>query len=260
MNTKINYKILNPGGNKTALVIGNEYSLEERRKINKNILDKNPDVEQVGFISTKDYKLEMAGGEFCVNATRCAIFEYLKGKPGTLDLYVSGAREKISGGITQERKVFANMQINKTMNELIEKKDNFNLIKLDGILQAVLDEENSKPYIKALKENQEITKLQLKDIMKTFDTTENAVGIILLEKEGSKLKIYPVIWVKTIDTLYYQTACGSGSLATAIYKNSIDSTDNLEVVQPSGYSINVQLNKENDFVKDAIILGEVIED
>jgi len=38
---------------------------------------------------------------------------------------------------------------------------------------------------------------------------------------------------KTIDTLYYETACGSGSLATAIYKCYAEGTekllDNIEI-------------------------------
>ena len=35
----VNYKIFNPGGNKTALVIGNEYNSKERKLINDNILN-----------------------------------------------------------------------------------------------------------------------------------------------------------------------------------------------------------------------------
>ena len=86
---KIVYKVLNPGGNKTAIVFGNNYNKEERKIINTEILRNNKDVEQVGFISEKENKLEMAGGEFCVNATRCAIWEYLKGKRGKIRLEFS---------------------------------------------------------------------------------------------------------------------------------------------------------------------------
>ena len=55
------YKILNPGGNKTALVFGNEYNAEEKKIINNEILKNNKDVEQVGFISLTKQNLEMAG-------------------------------------------------------------------------------------------------------------------------------------------------------------------------------------------------------
>lgn len=96
--------------------------------------------------------------------------------------------------------------------------------------------------------------------MKKSDTTKNAVGIILLEKNRENIKIYPIIWVKTIDTLFYETACGSGSLAVAIYKNSVQNITNFEIIQPSGYSINVSLNVYLDYIKEAVVSGEIIEE
>lgn len=256
---EFNYKILNPGGNKTAIVIGNEYSAEERKEINNKILKDNSDVEQVGFISTDKNRLDMAGGEFCVNATRCAIWEYLKGKEGEIELEVSGLKSKAKGGITDGKEVFADMKVEKTLNTLIEKKGIYNLVKLDGITLAVVEEKNAKEYIKLLKEDEDTAKEKLKEIMKTFDTEESAVGIILLEEGNGKTKINPVIWVRTVDTLYYETACGSGSLATTIYKYSMSGLEKLEVVQPSGYSINVTLNIEEDYIEKAVILGKVME-
>ena len=119
---EVTYKILNPGGNQTALVLGNEYTKEERQQINASILNENPEVEQVGFLATTKKRLEMAGGEFCVNATRCAIWQYLAGQPGEIELEVSGFSGKILGGITQEKEVYAEMQIGQTMENLIETK------------------------------------------------------------------------------------------------------------------------------------------
>lgn len=259
MNSKINYKILNPGGNKTAIVIWNEYSKEEKKQINDNILKENVDVEQVGFIDVRENKLEMAGGEFCVNATRCAIWQYLKGIPGELELSVSGYRGKLKGGITQEKEVYVDMQIDKKMSNIINTEGIFNFIKLEGILLAVIDEQNSKKFVKQLKKDEDKAKSELKKIMEKFDTEENAVGIILLEKERLRTKINPIIWVKTIDTLYYETACGSGSLATAIYKNYIEGIENIEILQPSGYTIKVNLNIQKDYIERATILGKVME-
>lgn len=259
-NMEIEFEILNPGGNKTALVIGNEYSDEERKIINAKILNENKEVEQVGFISKIENQLEMAGGEFCVNATRCAIWEYLNGKNGEMEIKVSGCKSKIIGGITEQRQVYVNLPIHKKMNDLIEKKGKFNLVKLDGILLGVVDEETSKDEIEKLKNDEQIAKLEFKKMMQTFNTSEKAVGIILLEKEKTKIKINPVIWVKTIDTLYYETACGSGSLATAIYKNSTQGIEKLEIMQPSGYSISINLDKKQDVVEKARITGKVEEE
>lgn len=257
-NKIIKYKVINPGGNITALIFGDEYTNEDKKIINDYILKENSNIEQVGFLNKKENKLDMAGGEFCVNATRCAIWEYLNENQGEIKLKVSGIKEKIIGGIDKEKNVYIRMNINKKIDNLIEKKGIYNLIKLDGILLAVINEQNSEKYINKLNKNEEKAKEELKNIMKNFETTEKAVGIILLENEKEKIKIYPIIWVKTVDTLYYETACGSGSLATTIYKNYIEGIDKLEVKQPSGYSINVKINKKEDLIKDVTISGKII--
>lgn len=256
---KIVYKVLNPGGNKTAIVFGNDYNKEERKIINTEILKNNKEVEQVGFISKKENKLEMAGGEICINATRCAIWEYLKGKRGKIELHVSGCEDTIIGGINIKKDVYVKMKLNKKIEDIIFKKDEFNIIDLDGILLFVIDEKNSKQYIEELKENQEAAMIRLKNIMKLFETSKEAVGIILLEKENGNTKINPVIWVKTVDTLYYETACGSGSLATAIYINSIKKSKKIKIIQPSGYNIIIKLNNKKGYIKNVTILGKVEE-
>lgn len=134
-----------------------------------------------------------------------------------------------------------------------------NFVKLDGIRLAVVAEKEAKEQIRKLKEEEEKAKKELKEIMQKFDTDENAVGMILLEEENGKTKINPVIWVKTIDTIYYETACGSGSLATAIYKNKVEGSENLEIVQPSGYSIYICLEKQSDTIQKAVVKGKVME-
>lgn len=42
---KVNYKIYNPAGNITALVIGDNYTLEERKLINNEIMKKDSSIE-----------------------------------------------------------------------------------------------------------------------------------------------------------------------------------------------------------------------
>ena len=254
------YKILNPGGNKTALVINNNYSDDEKKIINNIILKENKDVEQVGFISEKYKNLEMAGREFCVNATRCAIWEYLNHNFGKLNIKVSGYKEMIGGGIDKQGNVYVKIKINKKFSDVITIKEKLNFVELDGILLAAINEDNSKEYINDLKINPQKTKIKLKEIMKKINSPQNAVGIILTEKKGKGIQIYPIIWVKTIDTLFYETACGSGSLAVAIYKNYIENIKDFKIIQPSGYSFKVNLDVNLDYIKDATIYGKVIEE
>ena len=134
-----------------------------------------------------------------------------------------------------------------------------NKIKLSLQKHTGVSEKDSKSYLENLRKNENRTKNELKQMMKNFSTSENAVGVILLEKENFKTKINPIIWVKTIDTLYYETACGSGSLATAIYKNDLEEIENLEILQPSGFWLEISLKKEQEMIRNAKISGKVME-
>lgn len=82
---------------------------------------------------------------------------------------------------------------------------------------------------------------------------------MLLEKVSSKIKINPVVWVKDIDTVFYETACGRGSLGTAIYNYYKNKDENLELIQPSGYSINIDLDAKAQYIESASISGIVEE-
>lgn len=104
--------ILNPGGNITALVEGIPDSRPLRKTINDEIMRAFPKVEQVGFLDRSIKRLEMAGGEFCGNATRCAAYLLLGGKPGRAELNVSGAGDKeLRARIDSDKLVWAQMPL-----------------------------------------------------------------------------------------------------------------------------------------------------
>ena len=66
------YEILNPSGNITALVT-KDVPREKYKEISNEIMKNNPNIEQVGFLkkySNSIFRLEMAGLEFCGNASR----------------------------------------------------------------------------------------------------------------------------------------------------------------------------------------------
>lgn len=257
---KIKYKILNPGGNQTALIDGCEYTANQKKLINKMIMEKYSQVEQVGFFDNKINRLQMASGEFCMNATRCAVYEYFKENKDKIEISVSGTDKKMIGRVLNDNKVEIRLDICKNINDLIDIKNNFTCVKLDGILIATLDEEKSKKYIYKLRENEEIAKNEIKQLMiKEIETEEKAIGMIFLEKVSDKIKINPVVWVKDIDTVFYETACGSGSLGTAIYNYYKNKEEKIELTQPSGYSINIELDTKDQYIESAIVSGIVEE-
>lgn len=272
--SKIEYEVYNPGGNKTALVEDKNYTDYDKKKINDYILNKNIDVEQVGFISKINNinYLEMAGKEFCINASRCAVYKILNGKSGNINLNVSGAKEILNGKIDEKGNVFVDLKLNKKIENFVISNidaldENIKIINLDGITQIVINESLSSKYIKKLKDNQKSTKKELKDLMikiendiskKGYFISKQAVGIILLEKECDKIKINPVVWVRETDTLYYETSCGSGSIAIGIYKYIQTGKLNYEIKQVSGNSIFIKIDAIKDKINGVEVSGKVI--
>lgn len=106
--------------------------------------------------------------------------------------------------------------------------------------------------IKNLKEN-------AYEILKKLNlvNSQKAAGVMYLKKQNKKLFLYPVVWVKNIKTLVYETACGSGTTAVGIYladkyKRSI----NQDIIQPSGHTIKVDIKYKNNKVEKARIFGQ----
>lgn len=237
---KIKFYYVRPGGNDTALVEGLVKEIKKRRYINDQIMRLYPRIEQVGFINNdlKKPKLEMAGGEFCGNATRSAAFLILKGKPGQIYIKVSGVKKKLLAGVTNKFEAFAQMPIYKKPR-IINDPNNSNgyIVELEGITQyinlsndEIINVSEKKIKIKAKKT---INKLCLNKYL--------AAGVVYVSKN---LSITPIVWVKKINTLFLETACGSATVAVgqilAMKKSS--SIKNISIGQPSGLSIKVSVN------------------
>ena len=133
----IKYIKFTPGGNNTALVINNDYSKAEKKIINDYILGFDKSIEQVGFISTNEYRLDMAGGEFCGNATRSATMYYLNNKQGNLKINVNG-KYILNSGIDKDGLTYCEIPIIKDKNQVVKKDDKY-IIKLDGIVFLIID-------------------------------------------------------------------------------------------------------------------------
>ena len=85
----IKYKVLDPAGNITVIVTTPTLE-KDRRFVADYIMTIEKDAEQVGFLSGNI--LNMAGGEFCGNATRCASF-----LTGSNEIICSGVKIRCEG-------------------------------------------------------------------------------------------------------------------------------------------------------------------
>lgn len=182
---EVNYCIFNPGGNLTALVFDNYYNENQRKAINDEILKKHQCVEQVGFILKDKMDLQMAGGEFCGNATRCAVKYYLnKNNKQECLIKVSGMKEKLLAGIDNESKVWLDIPV-KSIKESTE--EGYNIVEIEGITHIVVNDKQSKKYLT----NKEKLKEYAREIINEFKINDKAVGVLFTEMKDKFIKLYP---------------------------------------------------------------------
>lgn len=245
---KVKYKVYNPSGNITALVIGDNYNLNERRKINDVIMKNDSRVEQVGFVSTKEKRLTMAGGEFCGNATRSAILYYQIQN----DECIKINNMSIEGGIIGN-KIWCEIPINNYKFNIVSEE--IYKVELEGITIIIVGENISKKYL------EKDLKKEAKNIISKYNiSAEDAIGVMFLEK-NKNTKMYPVVWVKSINTLFLENACGSGTIATSIVKTIIEQKNSKYVIeQPSGEVLETEIQIKNGRIIKAILNGKIDEE
>ncbi len=248
------YNIYKPSGNDTALVIGLVNDIALRKIINKSIQENHLNVEQVGFIEKikGEYFLEMAGGEFCGNATRSAVYYFLDGKQGTLKIQVSGTEKVLSAGIDKDDNVWVEMPISESFSD-ISIVNNYQVVKMDGITHVITEAHNSLSDEESLKKNA-FSILEELDLVSTVQ----ASGVMYITYFDTSIKIDPVVWVRDMDTLYYETACGSGTTAVGLYESKkVGKSIERYITQPSGLDIKVDVKMDGTKFLSARISGKV---
>ena len=236
---QVTFSILRPGGNDTALVDGIINDPLMRKSINDKIMKAYPNVEQVGFYEEADFPaLLMAGGEFCGNALRSLAYTVLKGQKGEKLFEVSGIKRLLKAGITSDGKTFAEMPIPQLVNPLLQLKNNLWMVELEGITHLITKQE--KPFLPA--EAKKVAKrlLEKSDLIKK----QPAAGVMFVQENSNELEIIPIVWVRDIQTLFYETACASGTTAVALWKSAKRNTqENFPIKQPSGSIIEALVTK-----------------
>ena len=243
-----------PGGNDTALVLKTDYTSDEKKAINDAILKSDKSIEQVGFVDKgKTPELQMAGGEFCGNATRSAASYYLSGKPGTTQIKVNG-KDIINAGVYENGDAWCEIPLYHGKDVIHEIESGIYQVRMSGMVSIVIQEDVAEKFLK--------DKSKLKEIAVQFIENYNlknneAVGIMFLERTDI-LKIHPVVWVRDVNTLYYETGCGSGTTATAMVEAFLKKQNQkLEIVQPSGLAITAEITIDGDNITKAVISGKV---
>lgn len=279
----IEYTVLNPSGNITALVLTQDIGKSDYTHIAKEILQKNKQVEQVGFLTkfvTKDgntiWKINMSGDEFCGNATRAFASYIYNSKFVDKDVFevmCSGCNDIITATVGKTSKndnnfdvnnSFIELPINKEISIFFEKQSiSFEendievfVVKLSGITHILID----KKYQSVLLSKNNDKDNCVKNIISSVNLDEEkAVGVIFYNEENNQID--PFVWVKDVDTVYNENACGSGSLAygikVAVINNNIN---NILVKQRNNQIINVciDVDANGKNIKSATIGGKTV--
>ena len=256
----VEYQILNPSGNITALVT-NDYPREKYQEISSKIMQSNSKIEQVGFLkkySDSIYRIEMSGLEFCGNASlafACFLVKEKYESKNNFEISVSGYDDLIECNVEQRNNNYystIDLKLNKKINDFIKKLELNNqdvyIVNLPGISHLLLDQTkfifNKNNCLNEAKNI--INELKISDLP--------AAGVIWYDKN----QINPVVYVRDIDSLFCENSCGSGSIAYGIYHSYLKKTDGkfkFNVVQKNKEIVVVEIELKNDIIISAKLSG-----
>lgn len=177
----------------------------------------------------------MAGGEFCGNATRsAAVLLHQKHGKETMSFTVSGFKGTVNASVKRlnDSKYFVEAEFPgmrvATDQVVLADGSSASVVDLGGIVHVVIEGEfpsGSDDYSR--RHRQIVDQLDL--------ANRDAVGVIWFKKSADAVVMHPVVWVRAVDTFYYESSCGSGTIAVG------GVTGAHSIVQPSGKPISAEI-------------------
>jgi diaminopimelate epimerase len=256
---KVNYVKCYPGGNTTTLVFDGADS-SRYVDIARRIMAGQPDVEQVGFVVNPTHptavaRLQMAGGEFCGNAARSLAYVLTQKEMYGLNpagseffLEVSGTSRILAAKVKGNNSRVA-MPIN-SRKDAIRSIGELTIVELEGIAHVLV---NQQPPADLMAEARRI-------LDETGLKSLQSAGVVYWTPCREGIRITPVVWVRDVETLVAETACGSGTVCVAIAQaagHERNGIFRLPVYQPSGGGMDALVEFKNGSLGDAFIEGPV---
>ncbi|MDO4870469.1 MAG: hypothetical protein Q4A65_09340 [Bacillota bacterium] len=272
---KLDIIVANPAGNTTIFILSpvpvSEYQkyadfvldIDFKHGYNINFTEGNYDKEikgeQVGFI-VSDNTMNMSGLEFCGNASRAfAYYEATKALPAKkeIDVNVSGCSHPLHAWIdadNQDAKIQMPLPVKSIrlsseqlgVAEECPELGSSVLVDLDGISHLVL---KNVPA-----EEQLFNKI--KDAVYAIDEDIPALGVMFIDEATDTMT--PVVYVKDVNTTYFEGSCASGTSAAAFVK-SMDLPDGIHKMtfkEPAG-TLYTEITKESGEVTEIRLNGLV---
>lgn len=198
--------------------------------------------EQLGYADTEKRRLSMAGGEFCLNASRAfgALLDLVSPCPGrSYEMLVSGLARPLEvavGGICPDYYCTARLILEDA--SVIRLDDGACLVHLPGISHLLVPCRDGR-----LPENHARVAAKLRRIHGLEE--RDACGVVWWQP-GDTPRIWPLVHVRAAGTDYLENSCGSGSLALALAL-AAGKHASLEIGQPGGSALRCRVEPRGSF-------------
>ena len=234
------------GGNTTIFLHDEALPPQLRAACARAVL--SPDVlgaEQAGAVSLSGRSLAMAGGEFCVNASRAfgallALTSPRRGETLREEVRVSGWEGPVAltvRGAVPRWRVNARLALRPDIRPANRAglPGGARLVRLPGISHLLLPlEDASLPSD---------LRGSARDALARADLLgEAAAGVIWWRPEGEGFAMTPVVHVRDAATLVAESACGSGALALTLELAARQGLRECRLNQPSGSFLQVRVS------------------
>lgn len=241
---------MTPGGNPTILLKAEDIPPSVRAMVANAVMsDQHIGAEQTGYIRFEGTpRLDMMGGEFCLNATRS--FAVLLAEKGLLArdgnafcgrVEVSGVPDTVAVRVTFQEHALPFAEACLHFSALPEPEafpGDVSLIRVPGIAHIV--QTGSMPSF------EELPFFCARQRQECAVAGEEAVGHLWLADDGEKVDLAPVVWVRDTGSLCRESACGSGTLASALFLHARTGKECFRILQPSGCTLSVRMERSGD--------------
>lgn len=265
---KLHFYKANPSGNSTILVV-DQLPREIYAEVSKRIMaDTYLCAEQVGFIEAPENprafgRLQMMGGEFCGNAARSIAalialggleegglrpFSELEvmipievsGHQGILETRVlnQGSDHSCISEIKMPLPLRIEHEFDRELGE-------YSLVTYEGILHMVLwNKAPSQEYVGIVR-----------NFLEQRELDTSCFGVLFYDSILSNL--VPVVYVEAVDSLVWESSCGSGTMAvaSAMADKEARPIDHMQFCQPGG-DLFASIDWEGG-IKEAWLSGEI---
>ena len=243
----VDFTKLSPGGNDT-IIVQSPVPAAKRATLARTLMS-NQYVggEQVGYLTPApasgiDARLDMMGGELCVNGLRSAATVVASQTAKTNLRLSSSGTDEIFKFVSVPQKGAYYTSITLNLNPQIkELEENTVLVHLDGISHLLCEFGQQTPI--------DPTKV-FAELRRRYDSelaALSAFGIIPFHVYRNGYRIYPVVCVRETNTVIPETGCGSGSVALTL--SMTNGNCSCSIFQPSGYLYQVDVTRNTKQTK-----------